>query len=112
MYQVGLNEAEILKILQLEGFDIQARTLRYIRHSLGLVEKVMDTLRTELSTGQIKAMDGECFIHTPRAKDCLAAASSGCLYCSGPNFIWSIDGYLKLAPYGIEIYAAIDAYSR
>ncbi|KAL2829038.1 hypothetical protein BDW59DRAFT_142763 [Aspergillus cavernicola] len=37
MYQVGLNEAEILKILQLEGFDIQARTLKYIRHSLGLV---------------------------------------------------------------------------
>jgi hypothetical protein len=30
----------------------------------------------------------------------------------GPNFIWSIDGYLKLAPYGIEVYAAIDAYSR
>ena len=30
----------------------------------------------------------------------------------GPNFIWSVDGYLKLAPYGIEIYAAIDAYSR
>jgi Clr5 domain len=30
----------------------------------------------------------------------------------GPNFIWSIDAYLKLSPYGIEVYAAIDAYSR
>lgn len=30
----------------------------------------------------------------------------------GPNFVWSLDGYLKLSPYGIEIYAAIDAYSR
>lgn len=30
----------------------------------------------------------------------------------GPNFIWSIDGYLKLEFYGIEVYAAIDAYSR
>ncbi|PTU22632.1 hypothetical protein P175DRAFT_0507447 [Aspergillus ochraceoroseus IBT 24754] len=30
----------------------------------------------------------------------------------GPNFIWSVDGYLKLEPYGIEIYAAMDAYSR
>lgn len=30
----------------------------------------------------------------------------------GPNFIWSIDGYDKLKPYGIEIYACIDAYSR
>lgn len=30
----------------------------------------------------------------------------------GPNFVWSVDGYLKLQPYGIEVYAAIDAYSR
>jgi hypothetical protein len=30
----------------------------------------------------------------------------------GPNFVWSIDGHLKLAFGGIEIYAAIDAYSR
>ena len=30
----------------------------------------------------------------------------------GPNFVWSVDGYLKLALYGIEVYAAIDAYSR
>ena len=27
------------------------------------------------------------------------------------NYLWSIDGYLKLALYGIEIYAEIDAYS-
>jgi hypothetical protein len=30
----------------------------------------------------------------------------------GPNWLWSIDGYDKLKPYGIEIYACIDAYSR
>ncbi len=30
----------------------------------------------------------------------------------GPNYIWSIDGHLKLQPYGIEIYACIDAFSR
>jgi hypothetical protein len=67
MYQVGLNEAGILKILQLEGFDIKARILKYIRHNLGLVhwttnpvineakiERVMNTLCTELSTGQIE----------------------------------------------------------
>ena len=30
----------------------------------------------------------------------------------GPNYLWSIDGHCKLDPYGIEIYAAIDAYSR
>jgi len=30
----------------------------------------------------------------------------------GPNYLWSIDGHDKLANYGIEIYGAIDAYSR
>lgn len=30
----------------------------------------------------------------------------------GPNFIWSIDGYMKLVNYGIEVYAVMDAYSR
>ncbi|KAH6988799.1 hypothetical protein BKA56DRAFT_477300 [Ilyonectria sp. MPI-CAGE-AT-0026] len=32
--------------------------------------------------------------------------------CPGPNFIWSIDAYDKLKPYGFEIYAGIDSYSR
>ena len=30
----------------------------------------------------------------------------------GPNYIWSMDRYDKFRAYGIEIYAAIDAYSR
>jgi hypothetical protein len=32
--------------------------------------------------------------------------------CPGPNFVWHIDGYMKPEPFGIEIYAAIDGYSR
>jgi len=31
---------------------------------------------------------------------------------SGPNFLWCLDGHDKLAQYGIEIYAVVDAYSR
>jgi hypothetical protein len=31
---------------------------------------------------------------------------------SGPNFLWCLDGHDKLVQYGIEIYAAVDAYSR
>ena len=31
---------------------------------------------------------------------------------SGPNFLWCLDGHDKLTQYGIQIYAAIDAYSR
>jgi hypothetical protein len=30
----------------------------------------------------------------------------------GPNYIWSLDGHDKLKHWGIEIYGAIDAYSR
>jgi hypothetical protein len=29
-----------------------------------------------------------------------------------PDYIWSLDGHDKLSNWGIEIYAAIDAYSR
>lgn len=32
--------------------------------------------------------------------------------CPSPNCCWSIDGHLKLQMFGIEIYAAIDSYSR
>ena len=30
----------------------------------------------------------------------------------GPNYLWSLDGHDKLKAWGIEIYSAIDAYSR
>ena len=66
-YQVGLEEREMLYALQQEGFDIQASTLKYIRHQQGLfrrvrndviaqaqVEDVLSQLKTEISTGQIE----------------------------------------------------------
>ncbi|KAJ5371208.1 uncharacterized protein N7496_007300 [Penicillium cataractarum] len=36
----------------------------------------------------------------------------GAYICDGPNAIWHLDGYMKLEPFGIEIYAAIDGHSR
>jgi hypothetical protein len=30
----------------------------------------------------------------------------------GPNFLWCLDGHDKFSQYGIEIYAAVDAFSR
>lgn len=33
-------------------------------------------------------------------------------YEKGPNFIWHVDGYDKLKPYGICIHGAIDGFSR
>ena len=33
-------------------------------------------------------------------------------YSLGPNWVWHIDGYDKLKPYGISIHGAIDGFSR
>jgi hypothetical protein len=33
-------------------------------------------------------------------------------HSKGPNYIWHIDGYDKLAPYGICIHGCIDGFSR
>ncbi|XP_068738529.1 uncharacterized protein, partial [Montipora capricornis] len=32
--------------------------------------------------------------------------------CKGPNYLWHMDGYDKLKPYGFCIHGAIDGYSR
>ena len=36
----------------------------------------------------------------------------GAYIVPGPNYLWSVDRYCKLQYWGIEIYTAIDAYSR
>ncbi|PYH67139.1 uncharacterized protein BO88DRAFT_344940, partial [Aspergillus vadensis CBS 113365] len=38
--------------------------------------------------------------------------SRGSYMNPGPDHFWSVDGYMKLEPYGIRIHAAIDAYTR
>jgi len=32
--------------------------------------------------------------------------------CKGPNFLWHVDGYDKLKPFGFAIHGPIDGYSR
>ncbi|KAL4933488.1 uncharacterized protein BDV17DRAFT_252101, partial [Aspergillus undulatus] len=149
VYQVGLEEKELLQVLQREGFNIQPRTLKYVRHSLGIfrrvsnpitaqaqVESVLSHLRTALASGQIEGYGRKMLHQHIRSQGFMISRDRlfgiyrdlaphavrrrlqdlqrhrGAYIVPGPNFIWSIDGYLKLAPYGIEIYAAIDAYSR
>ncbi|KAL3496438.1 hypothetical protein BJX62DRAFT_222109 [Aspergillus germanicus] len=108
MYQVGLSEVEILHVLRCEGWDIKARTLKYIRHQLRLyrrttntiadqaeVNRVLNQLRTELTTGQIKDY-GMRMLHQ---------------HFKNQGFLLARFILPYLSPYGIEIYAAIDAYS-
>ena len=33
-------------------------------------------------------------------------------YSQGPNWVWDLDGYDKLKPYGFEMHDCIDGYSR
>ena len=33
-------------------------------------------------------------------------------YAKGPNYVWHIDGYDKLKPYGFYVHGAIDGFSR
>jgi hypothetical protein len=65
-FQVGLEEKDLLYALKQEGFDLRPRTLKYIRHRLGLfrrttnlsaaqqqVDSVIGKLEEELNKGQI-----------------------------------------------------------
>ena len=56
----------------------------------------------------VKQLDPEGILQ--RTKD--AQQSRGEYIVPGPDYIWSIDGYDKLATWGIQIYAAINAYSH
>lgn len=33
------------------------------------------------------------------------------IFLQGPNFVWHLDGYDKLTPYGFPIHACIDGYN-
>ena len=44
-----------------------------------------------------------------RKRNCLRRRK---YYSCGPNWVWHIDGYDKLKPYGFSIHGAIDGYNR
>ena len=56
----------------------------------------------------LKEVDPYCV--ALRCRDMLR--KRGSYIVAGPNYVWSIDGHIKLRQYGIEIYGSIDAYSR
>jgi hypothetical protein len=71
-FQVGLEEKDLFRVLDHEGFNITPRTLKYLRHRLGLfrrtinpiraqqqVELVIEELQKELEKGQIEGYGKE-----------------------------------------------------
>jgi hypothetical protein len=57
----------------------------------------------------IRALDPANVRHR---KPGMTTITRGEYICAGPDDVWSIDGYDKLKRWGINIYGAIDAYSR
>lgn len=85
-YQVGLEEQDLLYVLQQEGFDIKARTLQYIRLKLGLyrrkrdsataqaqVEAVLSKLQDELAAGQIEGYGSRLHQHFRSKGYCISS---------------------------------------
>jgi hypothetical protein len=64
--------------------------------------------QTDISAAQQRLDPAEVASHIPD----LRHARQENYTTSGPNFLWCLGGYDKLTQYGIEIYAAVDAYSR
>ena len=148
-FEIGLDDKDMLHVLQQEGFQIGKYALVRLRFELNLrrreytVEQqqkadiiVRNLVAQELEKGAIDGY-GRRYLYTYFrqrgficARDRLFQAyrtlnpqavesrkqdlqrHRGEYIVPGPDFIWSIDGYDKLKPYGIEIYACIDAYAR
>ncbi|KAE8334194.1 hypothetical protein BDV24DRAFT_156997 [Aspergillus arachidicola] len=128
-FQVGLEDKDILYVLHQEGVTLSPRTLRRMRKSLGLrqTEAILQALLEESEKGRIQGFGRRLlYQHMHRlfqayrttfpdrifARCHQLQCKRGEYIVPGPNYIWSVDGYMKLEPYGIEIYAGIDAYSR
>lgn len=148
-FEQALQEADLYRTLQREGFQITRRKLQQIRLDMGLIRRLSPE-QNEIARNRAK----EIFAEQESNNSVLQGYGSQYLYtwfrqqqhiisyhslksvyrevypeivrarlndvryrrngwtCAGPNFIWSVDAYDKLQPYGIEIYACIDAYSR
>ncbi|KAL3475663.1 hypothetical protein BJX99DRAFT_271041 [Aspergillus californicus] len=106
-FQVGLEDEDMLIVLQREGFTIKARTLKHVRHTLGLYRRTTSNIALQ---AQVEAMLVK--LQAELAKGQIEGYGRGLLQTHMRNQGVLMSRYLKLAPYGIEIYAAIDAYSR
>jgi hypothetical protein len=148
-FEVGLEDQDMLHVLQEEGFQLGKYALVRLRFELNLRRRIRTEEQSrqaneiiqrlvaeELQKGLIDGY-GYRYLYTHlRQKGYIIARDRLFRVCRtinpeaverrrrdlqrhrgeyvvpGPNFIWSIDGHDKLKPYGIEIYACIDAYSR
>jgi hypothetical protein len=148
-FEVGLDDNEMLQVLEQEGFQLGKYALVRLRFELNLRRRIRSPeqqreadiivrrlVAQELEKGVIDGY-GRTYLYTFfRQQGYIIARNRlfqayrtlnqeaverrrrdlqrhrGEYVVPGPDFVWSMDGYDKLKPYGIEVYACIDAYSR
>jgi hypothetical protein len=150
-FDKGLNDSEILQVLQRRDYPLTQRMLRVVRLRMGLKRRLNDPMErlaafvaVRQALAQKTAEDSpiierfgyrlvRTFLQHEKQHYSFEMVRQACrttfpdavlrrqydqqrrrgqYVVPGPNYLWSIDGYDKLKPYGIEIYACIDAYSR
>ena len=80
------------------GYRSMHQRLRYSHRLVISRENVRQSLKI-LDPDGVKARSGHCL---KRRR----------YICKGPNYIWHVDGYDKLKPFGFCIHGCIDGYSR
>ncbi|KAJ6168287.1 hypothetical protein N7497_001130 [Penicillium chrysogenum] len=81
-FDVGLTDQEIVTVLHDEGYDVSARTLRRLRHQLGIrlrldsptqqqaqLQEILDALTEEMDKGTIEGYGKELLHNHFRSKD-------------------------------------------
>ncbi|KAL2087589.1 uncharacterized protein LOC109138370 [Larimichthys crocea] len=139
-FRLGMKYKDILKSLALEGFIIserhlhrllRARSLHRRRYDLDAgIDFIVDQLQGSGKDHGYRWMYTKCIQHGIRIRkedvrillsllDPVASQlrrtrrlSRRQYFAQGPNFVWHIDSYDKLKPYGICLNGCIDGFSR
>jgi len=141
LFWEGLPHKDILTVCRCAGYELTGRHLRRLlktsgcsrRHFSNLYETAAVTDMLLRESGCLHGhwwMYERCVAHglRPRKQDVrhilsvLDAAGVEARHCrrlrrrvysaAGPNFLWHVDGYDKLKPFGLCIHGCIDGFSR
>lgn len=124
-FNLGLTVPEIaLFLVSVHGIGISLRQLKRILRRFGctrrrrrsnlndVVEAVEEELRGSGSLLGYRAIH-QRLINQQALVTTREVVRRGRIYrCKGPNYLWHIDGYDKLRPFGFCIHGAINGFSR
>ena len=130
-FNLGLNNTEIVLFLSLgRGLIMSIRQLKRILRNLHLKrrsvqsysDEIIDALESDLkgsgSSIDYRQMhhrlkiDHGLLINRETVRKALKLLKRRIYRAKGPIFIWHIDGYDKLQPFGFSIHGGIDGFSR